>query len=241
MGQGLNLCLLIYAHCVKCCELYHFSYIYNISSDMILRSALFGFFCLMISAGLLAQPIARKKEISYHSLSMGVGVSLAGTVINSKLSLGGFFGQGSRKIKQGPVYGLAFEKRINRLFGLGGAFSYQSIELIASDFFFLGRPTPTEIHDYYKRSNYSVRGLIYMVNDPKFEIYWALRLGYTFWDYTSTSPDENYIKQRTMSNSGSGQLVFGMRYFPGIFGFGYELGIGSAPYVAMVNVSLKFE
>jgi hypothetical protein len=174
----------------------------------------------------------------YHVLAMGAGESWGSAVLSTKLV--GFLSTGGVSIRSHtPVYCGAFEKRINKYFGLGAAISYQKFE-VATNFGFFGGPVVPDGKDIYTRKNYAIRGLLHMVQSSSLEVYWGARIGYTDWELTSDSFDPAIIKQKTIKDDFSGQVFFGIRYFFRKIGLGYEVGIGSAPYLVMANIAFKF-
>jgi hypothetical protein len=172
---------------------------------------------------------------SYCTLSGGAGVSGGAAVIKSRVKTTSFLN--NAKNRSSVVFAGAFERRIGKTWGIGFAFSQQTFTITSMEF---GQLQPITNYDHYTRTNYAVRGLLYMGSSPKWDFYWALRLGYTFWKLDTNSGDVNYIKMKTMPDSFSGQIAYGMRYYAGLIGFGAEIGIGSAPYIMLASICLKF-
>ena len=208
---------------------------------MSLRSVI----CLLLVVCFVAPRLSAQNAIEtdrrYYAFSAGVGASWGTAVILTRLSQGGIFSQvQARKVASTPVYGASFERRFNKRWGFGAAFSYQSYQLIFMDFDPRFRQLVGSNIDQYDRFNYAIRGLLFMGKNKKLDMYWALRLGYTDWQHFSTSGDRVYLDSKEIKDSFSFQLAYGMRYFMGVFGFGYEVGLGTAPYLVMANVCLKF-
>ncbi len=201
--------------------------------------------CFMLSSFFLyCNPISGQERVEMNDkgsavVSTGVGLSWGFAVIAIRTndpSTGYYFpslyNDDLYKVSSTPVIGCAYEKRIHKSYSVGGAISYQSYHVANS--------ATVDNGDVYTRTNIGIRGLAHLGRNPKLDMYFVGRIGYTFWRLTTKNQIPGYAERQDITDLPSIQILYGMRYFPGQFGVGYEVGLGTAPYLAMLNICYRF-
>jgi hypothetical protein len=135
-----------------------------------------------------------------------------------------------------PVYALSYEGIVTHKFSVGIAASYQS--------FYVKDPSYGSFlvtgGDIYNRYNFAIRGLLLRYYQPRLEGYFGFRAGLTIWKFISENKMPEHLFNHAISNGLWGQLIWGVRYFPGHIGFGAEIGLGTAPYMGLLSVCYHF-
>jgi hypothetical protein len=177
-------------------------------------------------------------------VSVGAGLSwgFAAIAINLNDPGGGMlpslYNSDLYRVSSTPVFNCAAEKRLNRNWSVGAAVSYQSYHVAYS--FHDPNNTVIDNNDIYSRTNVAMRALLHLGRNPKLDMYFSGRAGYTFWDLSTSSEVAGYKERKSISDRPSFQVLYGMRYFPGKIGIGSEVGIGTAPYLWMLNICYRF-
>jgi hypothetical protein len=212
------------------------------------RFILYGFLSLTFAfnpTNYLAQNKDSIRSYSYsREVCVGVGVSTGSFVLAMKLRRsGGFlpelYNSDLVVLHHTPVMTFDFLQPIDRKASVGVAASYQSYRT-AYDYYINGDKYRLDYGDVYTRINLGLRFLLYHTKNKKFHGYLAFRPGYTYWILTSNSPIPGYVERHWVRSSFSFQVGYGLRYFfLEKFGAGFEIGLGTAPYLAQFNIAYR--
>lgn len=130
-------------------------------------------------------------------------------------------------------------------FSIGGAASFQTVDLVYEDYAWTTTNGDDMISDFTSnvtRFNVAIRPLIHLNfgdPNPRVDPYIGARLGYSVWNYQHNSPDPSFDLSVNASGP-SFQFLGGVRpYFTNHIGMHLELAIGS-PYYAAVGLNYKF-
>ena len=203
---------------------------------IILLQALLFSIQLLSSSQLLAQEDERPMVIS-----AGVGVSGGMGVIAMRTAEGGLFFPAVYndvvfKKSSTPVVAASIEKGFSKYFSAGAAASYQSYD-VAYKF---SNGSVLDNNDRYQRINIGIRGLAHLSERRDLDSYLGMRVGYTIWSFTTANPDPSYTERKGLGSRPSMQVLYGLKYFIGNYGMGFEVGLGTAPYLGLANVCYRF-
>jgi hypothetical protein len=182
---------------------------------------LLSFLALSLSFSVHAQNEAHKSTICVNG-----GFSLVGTIISAA----------NGQTSSIPAIQFTYDYGLTNWFSLGGAVSYQGMNIDYTD---------SNFGDYstsLKRLNFGLRSLFHYANSGKVDLYSGLRLGYTNWNVSSTSKDPDYDPNSVFSGGGFAPqvILFGFRgYFTEHFGLNSELTVG-APHYFSIGLNYRF-
>ena len=191
-----------------------------------------------------------------HIIGLGVGSSSFGYFTNVGIKDGNNF---VKKAYATPVFDISYNFMINKRFGFGAAVGYQNLyfDLLALD------TLSSAVIMNINRTNLSIFGNFYFINNKNFALYSGLHLGATFWsgnisfqqlyDYLlriippivpesySTKMISKVIpsKIKFANTFFAGQINLGSNiYFSNNIGIKMEFAIG-APYWGLLGLNIR--
>jgi hypothetical protein len=204
-------------------------------------------FCI---ANRLTAQIASPVQAYTHSpeASVGAGVSTGSFILAMKLSRKGgmlpeLYNSDLVTLHQSPVITFDFQQPIAQRVSFGMAISYQTFRTAYEFYAPTNGPsvkTRVDNGDVYTRTNIGFKLLLYHTKKERFNGYFGFRPGYTFWTFSTKSTALNYYENNSVRSSPSFQIIYGLRYF--FFkklGAGIEIGLGTAPYWALFNITYR--
>jgi hypothetical protein len=186
-----------------------------------------------------------QKRLGQTVINANSGVSLVGMFA----SMGANANASNDVIRSGPALITHTDVGLGKKISIGPSASYQSIRYYYDRDTDLGK---VRYKDVVTRANIGGRILVHMGDeeDADNDKYMGVRVGYTYWKYSSDNPDGYQISNqprsiRTVLKTGklihtSTQLVFGYRhYFNRFIGINYEFSIGG-PVFFSAGVTSRF-
>lgn len=182
---------------------------------------LFLSFCCL---GIKAQKSEKPQIVSVTfgtSLAASVSMDTANPFVDIPYQPASFSRNGT------PVFMISYDKRLERRFSIGAAFSYQHFNLSSSDT--AGAFTVETAN--VNRIHFNVRSLIHYGKKDKVDMYSGIKLGYfmqTVQDRTGT-PYYNAMQNMAFNRVTLGLVPFGIRWFVHEdFGISFETSLGRA-------------
>ena len=189
--------------------------------------------CVLVSNG----SAFAQKEKSQVVITVGAAYSLTGAIIKTVLDVGGTFTSYRSTTLPIGINGM-IDFGVSEKFSLGLAYTRQTWNAQYENYVFEGNVIPS-FDATLSRTNYAFRTLFHFGEREKFDWYWGVRTGLSYWKINSNSNDPDY-KVLLNRVTFSPQALFGTRYYISEnFGIGSEIGIGS-PYVLSLNLNGKF-
>jgi hypothetical protein len=189
----------------------------------------------LLPSDLHAQVVHNERRL-HRELSVGAGAGTGSFVLAIRLAFNGapfsgLYDDDLIKLYSTPVITADYQQPVGRAISVGFAGSFQM---------FRTAYTRGDFGDVYTRTNLSIRPVFHLPAGNRFNSYAGFRIGMTIWKFSTDNPDPGYYEAGRLRPRPAFQLFYGLRYFfLSNLGAGFELGLGTAPYLVQANLAVR--